>query len=149
DYFAAFLLWPVFSGAALWWSGSSYPRWLGAASVMLGATAMILCGSRGALLGLVAGACLMLYFRRVPLRTLALALGVIAVTTGIFYVSPAGARLRARAFWISEDPTGGARPLLWRDSLKMAAERPLLGYGPDTFIAEFPRFQSRELSRAY
>jgi O-antigen ligase len=149
DYFAAFLLWPVFSGIGLWCSDKGPSRWLGAVSAMLCVAAMVLSGSRGALLGLGAGACMLLYFRRVPVRTLALTFGAMAIAAGAFTVSPAGARLRARAFWISEDPAGGARPLLWRDSLRMAAGRPWLGYGPDTFVAAFPRFQSRELSRAY
>ncbi len=34
-----------------------------------------------------------------------------------FYFSPAGQLMRSRARWFAEDPWGGARPLLWRDSL--------------------------------
>jgi tetratricopeptide (TPR) repeat protein len=48
-----------------------------------------------------------------------------------------------------EDIRGGARLLLWRDSLRMAAHRPIQGFGPETFITEFPRFASRGLARAY
>src|SRR5207245_2040087 len=66
-----------------------------------------------------------------------------------FYYSPLGAQLRARMRWSREDVRGGARLLLWRDSLRMALERPLLGYGPETFPTEFPRFQSAELARAF
>jgi tetratricopeptide (TPR) repeat protein len=44
---------------------------------------------------------------------------------------------------------GGARLLLWRDSLRMALDRPLAGFGPETFATEFPRFESVELARAY
>ena len=66
-----------------------------------------------------------------------------------FYFSPAGLKLRARGQWELEDLRGGARLLLWRDSLRMARERSLLGFGPDTFGVEFPRYQSVELSRAY
>ncbi len=36
----------------------------------------------------------------------------------------------------------GARPAIYRDSLKLIASRPLLGYGPDTFGLVFPRFQA-------
>lgn len=39
--------------------------------------------------------------------------------------------------------------LVWRDSLPMIWARPLMGYGPDTFGAAFPQFQSAELARAY
>jgi tetratricopeptide (TPR) repeat protein len=51
--------------------------------------------------------------------------------------------------WSLNDLRGGARLLLWRDSLHMAMRRPLLGYGPETFTAQFPPFESVELSRAY
>jgi hypothetical protein len=51
--------------------------------------------------------------------------------------------------WSTEDVWGGARPLLWRDSLRMALHRPLAGYGAETFATEFPRFESAELARAY
>jgi len=35
----------------------------------------------------------------------------------------------------------GARPAIYRDSLKVFVSRPLLGYGPDNFGLVFPRFQ--------
>ena len=37
---------------------------------------------------------------------------------------PAGLKLRARLHWSIEDARGGARLLLWRDSLRMSAHRP-------------------------
>jgi hypothetical protein len=77
-------------------------------------------------------------------------LGVAAVLLGVaFYFSPAGWNLRSRARWFVEDPWGGARVLLWRDSLRMAGERPAVGYGPEVFTREFPRFESVQLARAY
>jgi len=72
-----------------------------------------------------------------------------AACLGLLYVSPAGAKLRARMHWSLDDLRGGARLILWRDSLRMAMGRPLLGYGPETFTAQFPPFESVELSRAY
>ena len=66
-----------------------------------------------------------------------------------FIVSPAGLQLRSRTRWFVEDPWGGARPLLWRDSLRMALDRPLAGYGPEVFSAAFPHYESAELARAY
>jgi O-antigen ligase len=71
----------------------------------------------------------------------------IAAVFAVFYLSPAGEHLRARVRWSSDEVPGGARPLLWRDSLKMAAVHPLTGFGPETFAAEFPRYQSVELAR--
>jgi O-antigen ligase len=153
DYFAAFLLWPIFAGTALWaMDRGRAGRWLGAAAVVTGIVAVVLAGSRGAWLGLAAGAAILVWLRRPRLRTMAASLAIFAAIAAAFYVSPAGARLRARAFWIREDPAGGARLLLWRDSLHMSAARPwrgLLGYGPDNFVAEFPQFQSAELARGY
>ena len=66
-----------------------------------------------------------------------------------FYFSPAGGLLRARTTWSMADWAGGARPFLWRDSIRMAAARWLVGFGPETFSIWFPRYQSAELARAY
>jgi hypothetical protein len=74
--------------------------------------------------------------------------GALALIAG-FYFSSAGERLRARAFWASEDRLGGSRLLLWRDSLHMSADRLLTGYGPETFAVEFPLHQSLDLARAF
>jgi tetratricopeptide (TPR) repeat protein len=65
------------------------------------------------------------------------------------YLSPAGQPLRSRARWFADDPWGGARPLLWRDSLRMGLARPLAGHGPETFRAAFPHYESVALARAY
>ena len=149
DYFAAFLLWPIFAGAALWVVDARPGRWLGRAAVLTGVIALILSGSRGALLGLAAGSAILLWQWRPRLRTVAAGAAIFAALVAAFYVSPAGARLRARAFWISEDPAGGARPLLWRDAARMSGDRLWTGFGPDTFVAGFPQYQSAELARAY
>ena len=42
----------------------------------------------------------------------------------------------------------GARWLLWRDTISMAAKRPLAGYGPEVFLGEFPLFESKALAQA-
>jgi tetratricopeptide (TPR) repeat protein len=146
DYFAAFLLWPVFLGLALTRLES---RWLGRCSALLGAIAILLTGSRGALVGLAIGAVIYASLVKPDPRIWGsvAALGTVAV--GLFLFSPAGQLLRARAHWIGEDPAGGARLLLWRDSLRMAATHPWTGFGPDNFVAEFPSFQSVELAQAY
>jgi hypothetical protein len=104
------------------------------------------------LLGLAAGAAVLAWTWRPRARTVAAGLAMVAVLATAFYLSPAGTRLRARAFWISEDPAGGARLLLWRDTVRMSATRPwkgLVGFGPDNFVAEFPQYESADLARAY
>ena len=149
DYFAAFLLWPIFVGIGLWTVEPRRTRWLGGAAALTGILALVLAGSRGALLGLVAGGAILMGRVRPRIRTVAASFAICAVVGTCFYLSPAGARLRARAFWISEDTAGGARLLLWRDSLHMSAGRLWTGFGSDNFVAEFPQFQSPELARAY
>jgi O-antigen ligase len=151
DYFGAYLLYVVFFGAALL-AMETNRRWkaLGSAAAMAGSAAVVLSGTRGALAGLAAGAVLLGIWnrQRVSMRHAAIGAGFCAASL-VFLLSPRGTQLRARLMWAREDLKGGARLWLWRDSLRMAANRPLIGYGPDTFGIEFPQYQSVELSRAY
>jgi len=150
DYFGAFLLWTIYAGLAVWLpDGSKSWKRVGLTSMMLGAISIVLSGSRGAVAGLVTGALAAALLLRPRLRLVLGAAITVLCLGAIFYLSPAGQRLRARAHWIGEDPQGGARLLLWRDSAAMAAARPVLGWGSDTFASVFPQFQSVELSRAY
>jgi hypothetical protein len=45
-------------------------------------------------------------------------------------------------------PWSGEHRQLWRDTLSMATKRPLAGYGPEVFLAQFPHFESGSLARA-
>ncbi len=116
------------------------------------AFAMLLTGTRAALLGMAAGLVVWFWLRwglrgRFPLRRVAAIVALALVVPVAFYFSPAGWNLRSRARWFAEDPYGGARLLLWRDTLRMTAARPLTGFGPETFTAEFARYESPELAR--
>lgn len=127
-------------------------RWASIAAGVLAAAAIVLSGTRSAMLGVFAGLAVLAVMRfRVPSakrRRKPVLAGLLAAAIFIaFYISPAGARLRARVRWSADEPIGGARPLLWRDSLHMAAARPWTGFGPETFAAEFPRYQSVQLAR--
>jgi O-antigen ligase/polysaccharide polymerase Wzy-like membrane protein len=73
----------------------------------------------------------------------------LALCGAIFFLSPAGTKLRARVHWATEDIWGGARLLLWRDSVRMARHRPVIGFGPEMFATEFPRYETAELARSY
>jgi len=132
-YLATFLLFAVFAAAA------EKSRW-GFLPMALCIFAIVLSGTRAALLGLVVGAVLVATRRAVVIAVAAIA---------VFYFSPPGAMLRARVHWAREDSLGGARLLLWRDTLRMASHRPILGYGPETFSREFLKSESLELERAY
>ena len=151
DYFADWLVTVAFLALAL--GALEKERWRirGAlATALLAALAIVLTGTRAALLGLFAGAVVFILARRTRFRAREVAL-CFACAAGLvlFFFSPPGAKLRARLHWSIEDASGGARLLLWRDSLRMASRRPLSGFGPETFATDFPRFESLELARTY
>lgn len=146
SYFANYLVFAVFLGMALycieergWW------KWAGAAVAILATFAIVLSGTRAAILALLVGAACLWRFRKRAIVPAAVAVAAIA----LFFFSPAGQMLRSRAHWYAEDPRGGARLLLWRDSLTLAWRHWLAGIGPETFSSEFPQVQSAALSRAY
>ncbi len=148
-YLATYLLYAIFAGAELE-IHESKPLFKAAAfaSSVLAFFAMIFSGTRAALVGLAAGAVFMLLRDRLNRKVL-YAAAALAVLVAAIYVSPLGERLRARVFWSSEDPLGGSRLTLWRDTARMSMHRPVAGFGPETFSLEYPRFQSIELARAY
>jgi O-antigen ligase len=151
SYFATFQLYAMFGAAALRGIEKSRRwRWAAAAGVTAGAAAVVLTGTRSAMLGTAIGAAMLAFETRRKLnwKHAALATAVVAAGAG-FYFSPAGQKLRGRARWYVEDPTGGGRPLLWRDTLGMVKGRWLTGYGPETFGPAFPRFQSLALARLH
>lgn len=148
DYFGWWLSIGIFFALAVARSKNSRWRWLGIMACILAGIAIVLSGTRAAILAVVAGAASLILFAGFRVRRKDWIAGLAALVILIaFYVSPAGTRLRARVHWSSDEPVGGARPLLWRDSLRMVAARPLAGFGPETFSAEFPRFQSVELAQ--
>jgi O-antigen ligase len=143
SYFATWLLFVIFWSLAL---SGKFAKVATAVAIF----ALLLTGTRAAILGLVAGAAIWFFWRggRLSWRSMGAALGVVAAGV-VFYLSPMGQMTRSRTRWFQEDPWGGARPLLWRDSLRTGLARPLAGFGPETFTATFPHFESRELARAY
>ncbi len=148
SYFATWLAMAAFLGIAL---AEKEPdsRWRLAAWFSAGvcAFAMLLTGTRAAMLALAVGFLVWLSFRRGSRRrATAIAIVTLLVFVG-FYFSPAGWNLRSRARWFVEDASGGSRLLLWRDSLRMAAARPVAGFGPETFTAQFTAFESPQLAR--
>jgi len=151
DYFAAWLVIVTFFGLAL--ARLEPARWarLSALGVsILSSIAILLGGTRSALLGLLAGAIVLVILNRPRIRARAWMIAIAVAACGaIFVLSPAGTKLRARVHWATEDVWGGARLLLWRDSLRMALHHPMLGFGPETFATEFPRYESADLARSY
>src|ERR1035437_6160965 len=150
SYFATWLLFVVFLSLAL-------PGRLAKTCTALALIAMLLTGTRAAFLGLAAGAAVWIGMRIRPTHVPTppalwppAGFSAAALLALIFlYLSPAGQPLRSRSRWFAEDPWGGARPLLWRDSLRMGLARPMAGHGPETFRAVFPHYESAALARAY
>lgn len=151
DYFAAWLLTTVFFGVAL--EQLEEIRWRRTAALACSAVmvfAIILSGTRSAMLGLLVGGIVFFVTGHPKLRLRAtIVSAALMAVVAVFFFSPPGSKLRARLHWSLEDTRGGARLPLWRDSLRMAVTRPIQGFGPETFATEFPRYQSVELSRAY
>jgi O-antigen ligase len=143
DYFANWLVMVAFFALALRRPAANI-------AFALMAFAIVLSGTRSAMLGLLIGTLVFLAIARPRLdRKVMLTLAASLACLGVLYISPPGAKLRARVHWSLDDARGGARLLLWRDSWHMAMHHPVLGYGPETFTAQFPPFASAELSRAY
>ena len=155
DYLATYLLFVVF--AAVYVARRDRVRGWRGGGVCVGGLCLlglVMSGTRAGLLGLAAGGVWMWVREPELRRKKVLQFCAVVSVTGIvigsgFAHTNLGRPLLARLHWIREDPAGGARLLLWRDSLRMAAVRPLSGYGPDAFGSEFPQFQSVELARAY
>lgn len=151
DYFAAWLVVALFFAVALDRIEDDWRYRAGALTAAgLAAIAIILSGTRAAMLGACVGGVALLLARRERIRMRGVAIGLVcAASVAVFFFSPAGLKLRARLHWSIEDPRGGARLLLWRDSLEMSTHRPLVGFGPETFATEFPRFESLQLASVY
>jgi len=155
-YFATFLL-PAILMAIGFRLHETRPRWRRSheGAMLVSITALVLSGTRSALLGLAAGSCLLLCLERDRIAKRATfrkagyaALSLIAAAT-LFLLLPTGKDVRHRmAQWVS-DPAGGPRLLVWRDSLQLLSQHAVLGIGPELFEAEFRRAESVELARAY
>ncbi|HZL57145.1 MAG TPA: O-antigen ligase family protein [Bryobacteraceae bacterium] len=150
DYFAWWLSIEALCGLALAKRSSGIWRAVGFGCVAFTGIAILLTGTRAAYVAIVAGMIAFALLTRFKFKKkhASTALLLIAIPAG-FYFSPAGTRLRARAAWSGEEPAGGARPLLWRDSIRMAGSKPIAGFGPETFQSAFGLWQSAELARLY
>jgi O-antigen ligase len=151
SYFATWLLLVVFLGRALAAMEDSIAwRRFAIGVTPLAGFAMLLTGTRAAILGLAVGGVVWIAIKKARATRRIAAWAAVAVIAGVvFYYSPSGHQMRSRARWFAEDPWGGVRGNLWRDSLGMASNRLAAGYGPEVFTGEFPQYESVELARAY
>ena len=115
--------------------------------------AIVLSGTRSAVLALVVGGAMVAFSgRRVSLRRIAQwAAGgaILALLIAGFLQLEIGTSLHLRLRQWRQDFYGGPRLTVWRDSLPLTVIHPIFGSGPETFGSEFRRRQSVDLSRAY
>lgn len=149
SYLGTFLLYVIFSAAGLALTAQrAVARGFWVLVILAAALALLVSGSRGAWLGGLVGAVVLLSALPQRRKYLFVLLGF-TVLAGALVLSPAGEPLRSRLRWFVEDPGGGSRLWLWRDSLRMSLRHPLLGGGPDTFERIFPPFESTELASRF
>jgi O-antigen ligase/tetratricopeptide (TPR) repeat protein len=157
NYLGNFLLYatPISAGLAL--AERGWPRMFAIASAALSAVAIIFSGTRGAWIGIVAGAAIFVALELnrgaatavVRSYPVVLAAGVLAALLlgVIIVISPASRSVRERMkALVSEGTSSSGRALLWRDSLRMVPAFPL-GCGPEGFRKAFLAFKSKELAQ--
>ena len=155
DYLGNFLLYTTLVTAALGVTERGLLRVLAITAAGLSVAAIALSGTRGSWIGMVAGVVVFAIFelRRgsasfLTKRRLLFAAAGIVVLAGLVGLSPAShsAMARARAL-MNEGVSSSGRVILWRDSIKMVSEFPIIGCGPEGFRKAFLRFKSRELAQ--
>lgn len=154
NYLGNFLLYTAPLGAALAFASSGRSRRIAAAASALAIAAILMSGTRGAWIGLIAGAMTFAALQlrrgkiRLSRRAIAIAVIVIAVSVATIVVAPVSRSLlvRARSF-AAEGFTGAGRTLLWRDSIRMVPRFALAGCGPEGFSKAFLDYKSDELAR--
>lgn len=93
--------------------------------------AILVCGSRGAVVG---AACVILAGIAVSKRKLGVVLMALLLVPGILFVMPGASKLRFRsAVDYRDDPTASSRLMFWRAGLLMFRDNPLLGVGIHNF----------------
>lgn len=160
-WLAAYLTLTMGAALALYFlSEKRWERWLWLAALGIMAAAWLYTYSRGPVLGAAVALPVVLYLahRRLgSVRPLALPLVVAgAVLLGAHLLSPYSSTALARfdaanlAPTPEEIPEGGdlsvmVRLLMWRDTVPVILERPLLGHGPDNFAEPFARHEGEDL----
>jgi putative inorganic carbon (HCO3(-)) transporter len=76
----------------------------------------------------------------VPLTTLMVAV-LVAAGLGAFY----DGYIATKTQDVTHSQAARARFLIWRDTIPMILERPLLGYGPDNFATPFTSYEGEDL----
>jgi O-antigen ligase len=137
-----------------------WERWMWLAALALMGACWIYTYTRGAVLGVGVAVPILLFLaaRRLgTFRPLMLPLAVmVAAVIVAQLVNPSSTTVLSRfgganvATTLEEIPEGGdlsvmTRVLMWRDTVPVILERPLLGHGPDNFAEAFERHEGEDL----
>jgi len=131
------VVWPL-AGFLFFGERRKFPRLLLLVSSMFFLAAILLCGSRGALVAAAVtalAACV-----RNP-RRLAATVMVLVLVLGVLFFLPAAnkERLRSALDW-ENDPTASIRIELWRSGLKVIRDHPIIGVGPWNFNRTYAEY---------
>lgn len=116
------------------------PRWV-LVAWLLDLIAFALTYVRGAWLGFVAGALVLVASARRHRLVLVIGLAV----AGLALLLVPGVRGRARTITDPRDPTASERVLMWASGVAMARDHPLTGVGPGQVKHVYPRYAAAEV----
>jgi O-antigen ligase len=134
------VVWPL-AGILLLSEKKLIPRLILLASFIGFSGAIVVCGSRGAVVGAVFAA--LVAWARNP-RRIGSALLFLLFIPAVYYVMPEASKARFEsALHPTEDRTANSRLEFWRAGLRMFADHPLLGVGPGNFPPEYAAKYSR------
>jgi O-antigen ligase len=112
-------------------AGDTRYRWpVGLATVAVMVPAIYLCQSRSAWLGLVFAGIVVLTFAGRGGRWAAAVFGLAVVAGGLW--------------WSARNGSADVRPVIWRSTLRMVADRPVAGHGLGQFTAAYPPYRDPE-----
>jgi O-antigen ligase len=155
-YFANFLVPVILIAASLAMNeGRAGRRWFHVAVLSVSSAALVLTGTRSAVLGLMVGAIVLAVIeaRRIGKKRMLTYIAACALAgaalLGALAVSRAGKSFRIRLGQWVQDSKGGTRLMVWRDSWPLIRDHWLTGIGPEVFAGAFRRLQSLQLSQAY
>lgn len=128
------VVWPL-AGILLLVEKKLIPRLILLAAFLGISGGIIVCGSRGAVLGAVVAA--LAAWARNP-RRLGAAVLFLLFIPGVYYVLPEASkeRFRSALHW-QQDATARSRIGFWKAGLKMLGDHPLLGVGPGNFSLSY------------
>lgn len=157
-FMAAFLMFTIIFSAIVWKKSGKVWRIIALAIIPLSIISIFLTGTRGAMIGLGAGAIfLLVYFTIYPSPRLSRAFTLVLLLLFVFGSASFLATKNAM-FWrkipglnrlaeisVKKDITTQTRLIAWKMSWEAFKEKPILGWGPDNYLIAFQAHYNPEL----